>query len=211
MLKVDSPQPPMDNMMPSEPPMEDGDMGQMGGDMPPMNDNQPPMGDDEMNSEFDTNFDAGVDANEQEDPKKFIQQLTGKLSQSLRNYNNEQPQPDAELSKYVCGMIVKQAIEGLKPEDVEDIMKKIKSDDDFDNDAPEGDNQLNGNDNDADMQPQTDQPEQMSMESLNRNHNQKIEEIFQDLISTEKEDTIERPLKRTNSFRHKPFTSPNFD
>ena len=40
---------------------------------------------------------------------------------------------------------------------------------------------------------------------------EKIEEIFQDLISTEKEDTIERPLKRTNSFRHKPFTSPNFD
>ena len=161
-------------------------------------------------SEFDTNFDAGVDANEQEDPKKFIQQLTGKLSQSLRKYNKEQPQPDAELSKYVCGMIVKQAIEGLKPEDVEDIMKKIKSDDDFDNDTPE-DNQLNNNGESEDMQPQTDQPEQMPMESLNRNHNQKIEEIFQDLISTEKEDTIERPLKRTNSFRHKPFTSPNFD
>ena len=197
-------------MMPPEPPMGGGNMGQMGGDMPPMNDNQPPMGDDGMNSEFDTNFDAGVDANEQEDPKKFIQQLTGKLSQSLRKYNNEQPQPDAELSKYVCGMIVKQAIEGLKPEDVEDIMKKIKSDDDFDNDTPE-DNQLNNNGGSEDMQFQTDQPEQMPMESLNRNHNQKIEEIFQDLISTEKEDTIERPLKRTNSFRHKPFTSPNFD
>lgn len=210
MLKVDSPQPPIDNMMPPEPPMGDGDMGQMGRDMPPMNDNQPPMGDDGMNSEFDTNFDAGVDANEQEDPKKFIQQLTGKLSQSLRKYNNEQPQPDAELSKYVCGMIVKQAIEGLKHEDVEDIMKKIKSDDDFDNDTPE-DNQLNNNGGSEDMQPQTDQPEQMPMESLNRNHNQKIEEIFQDLISTEKEDTIEIPLKRTNSFRHKPFTSPNFD
>lgn len=209
MLKVDSPQPPID-IMPTEPPMGSGNMGQMGGDMPPMNDNQPPMGDDGMNSEFDTNFDAGVDANEQEDPKKFIQQLTGKLSQSLRNYNKEQPQPDAELSKYVCGMIVKQAIEGLKPEDVEDIMKKIKSDDDFDNDTPE-DNQLNNNGGSEDMQPQTDQPEQMPMESLNRNHNQKIEEIFQDLISTEKEDTIERPLKRTNSFRHKPFTSPNFD
>lgn len=210
MLKVDSPQPPMD-MMPSEPPMEDGDMGQMGGNMPPMNNNQPPMGDDEMNSEFDTNFDAGVDANEQEDPKKFIQQLAGKLSQSLRKYNNEQPQPDVELSKYVCGMIVKQAIKGLKQEDVEDIMKKIKSDDDLDNDAPDGDNQLNGNEDDEEMQPQADQTEQMPLESLNRNHNQKIEEIFQDLISTEKEDTIERPLKRTNSFRHKPYTSPNFD
>ena len=89
-------------------------------------------------------------------------------------------------------------------------MKKIKSDDDFDNYTPE-DNQLNNNGGSEDMQPQTDQPEQMPMESLNRNHNQKIEEIFQDLISTEKEDTIERPLKRTNRFRRKPFTSPNFD
>lgn len=210
MLKVDSPQPPID-MMPPEPPIGGGNMGQMGGDMPPMNGNQPPMGDDEMNSEFDTNFDAGVDANEQEDPKKFIQQLTGKLSQSLRNYNNEQPQPDAELSKYVCGMIVKQAIKGLKTEDVEDILKKIKSEDDFEDDTIEDDNQLNGNENGGDVQPQLSQSEQMPMESLNRNRNQKIEEIFQDLISTEKENSIERPLKRTKSFRHKPFTSPNFD
>ena len=52
------------------------------GQMPPMDMNN--MGD---NNEFDTNFDPGVEADEEQDPKKFIQQLTGKLSQSLRKYN----------------------------------------------------------------------------------------------------------------------------
>ena len=200
MLKVDSPQPPMD--MPPQPPMMQ-DMGdgnemsnQMTNDMPP----QPPMMQDmgdgnEMSNDFDTNFDAGVDANEEIDPKKYIQQLTGKLSQSLRNYNNEQQQPDTELSKYVCGMIVKQAIEGLNQNDVDDILKKIKSDeDDIDVEQPP----MNDDGNDIEQQ----------QESINRK--QKIDEIFQDLIDTE-EDEIEKPLKKNNSFRKKPFTSPSFN
>ena len=75
----------------------------------------PPMGDEGMknNNEFDTNFDPGVEADEEQDPKKFIQQLTGKLSQSLRKYNENNGQPDVDLSKYVAGMITKQAMEGL--------------------------------------------------------------------------------------------------
>lgn len=85
---------------------------------------------------FDTNFDAGVEANEEEDPKKYIQQLTGKLSQSLRKYNESLPQPDAELSKYVAGMIIKQTIEGLPQEDVADILDKVEKDDE--------ENEING-------------------------------------------------------------------
>ena len=52
--------------------------------MPPMDNNG--IGN---NNEFDTNFDPGVEADEEQDPKKFIQQLTGKLSQSLRKYNEK--------------------------------------------------------------------------------------------------------------------------
>ena len=77
---------------------------------------------------FEADFDAGVEANEEEDPKKYIQQLTGKLSQSLRKYNEGLPQPDAELSKYVAGMIIKQAVDGLSQEDVADIMNKVEDD-----------------------------------------------------------------------------------
>lgn len=80
-------------------------------------------------NQFDSNFDPGVEANEETDPKKFIQQLTGKLSQSLRNYNNDQPQPDAELNKYVAGMIIKQCVEGLSQNDVQEILSKLKKDD----------------------------------------------------------------------------------
>lgn len=82
---------------------------------------------EDVPDEFDSDFDAGVEADEKEDPKKYIQQLCGKLSQSLRNYNNEQPQPDTELNKYVAGMINNAASEGLSPEDVKEIIDKIES------------------------------------------------------------------------------------
>ena len=48
----------------------------------------------------DTPFDAGVEADEESDPKKYIEQLTGKLGQSLRKYNEEQPKPDFSLEKF---------------------------------------------------------------------------------------------------------------
>ena len=77
---------------PQEPMMPMGDDMGVGNEMP--------MGDDpnimrpDGGSEFDTNFDAGVEADEDEDPKKYIQQLTGKLSQELGKYNNELGEPD---------------------------------------------------------------------------------------------------------------------
>ncbi len=42
----------------------------------------------------DKPFDAGVQADENTDPKKYIEQLTGKLGQSLRKYTETQGQPD---------------------------------------------------------------------------------------------------------------------
>lgn len=89
-------------------------------------------------NQFDADFDAGVDANEESDPKRYIQQLTGKLSQSLRKYNEGLPQPDADLNKYVAGMIVKQCIEGLTPEDTQDILDKVKTDETPGEDGQEG-------------------------------------------------------------------------
>ena len=89
--------------MDAMPPM---DYTMMGGDpngaMPPMDDPNMMGGDMGNGSEFDTNFDAGVDADEDTDPKKYIQQLTGKLSQSLRKYNSSLPQPETDLCKYVA-------------------------------------------------------------------------------------------------------------
>ena len=119
-------------------------MGNMDGEQMP-NDTDNFEGD----AQFGADFDAGVEANEEEDPKKFIQQLTGKLSQSLRKYNENNGQVDADLSKYVAGMIVKQAIEGLSQEDTEEILDKVK----YDEIPSEQDNQMQQGDENQQMTP----------------------------------------------------------
>lgn len=113
-------------------PMIGGGMDAEGTDPNIMPSPDPNMGGDAMDSQFDADFDAGVEANEESDPKKFIQQLTGKLSQSLRKYNEGLPQADADLNKYVAGMIVKQCIEGLPQEDVQEILDKVNNDEEID-------------------------------------------------------------------------------
>lgn len=87
---------------------------------------EPMMGDEE--NPYDSNFDAGVEANEETDPKKYIEQLTGKLTQSLNSYQSELPQPDADTAKYVAGMIISAAIKGLSGDDVNEILNKLKDD-----------------------------------------------------------------------------------
>ena len=109
----------MDNNMEMDTPVGGSSFNQETNQMPQQ---------EEPQDDFGSDFDAGVEANEDEDPKKYIQQLTGKLSQSLRKYNEGLPKPDAELSKYVAGMIIKQAVDGLSQEDVADIMDKVESD-----------------------------------------------------------------------------------
>lgn len=107
------------------PPME-SDLG-MGNDMP--SDSDENMSNENLPSDFDTNFDAGVEADEETDPKKYIQQLTGKLSQTLNSYNNENGEPDTELGKYVLGMLVKQGTKGMDDKDRKEIIKKINTND----------------------------------------------------------------------------------
>ena len=51
-------------------------------------------------------FDAGVEADEDTDPKKFIEQLSGKLGQSLRQYTKDQGQPDFELEKFAINSVI---------------------------------------------------------------------------------------------------------
>lgn len=112
------------NMSPMDSDFQSGDE-----EIPDMNND---MGTDEnenLPSEFDSNFDAGVEADEETDPKKYIQQLTGKLSQTLNSYNNENGEPDTELGKYVLGMLVKQGTKGMDDKDRKEIIKKINTND----------------------------------------------------------------------------------
>ena len=75
----------------------------------------------------DTPFDAGVEADENEDPEKFIQQLAGKLGTSLRKYNDERGEPDFDLEKYAINSVISATHTAeMDEEDQKDIIKKVK-------------------------------------------------------------------------------------
>jgi hypothetical protein len=110
----------------------------------------------------DEPFDAGVEADEETDPKKFIEQLTGKLGQSLRKYNEEQGQPDFDLEKFVVNSVLSAThTSEMDEDDKKDIIKKVntagndESNDDGnssdDNATDNGDNEFSGDDNGGDM------------------------------------------------------------
>ena len=131
----------MDNGMIGAPPMGEpnfmGNDPNMGGDIPPMGDDPngdggiPPMGDDPNmggdQNQFDNNFDAGVEADEDEDPENYIKQLTGKLSQKLRSFNKENGQPDEALNKYAAKMVIKAAADGMSPEGRTELKKAVNT------------------------------------------------------------------------------------
>lgn len=125
---------PMDGMPPMDPQAMGGDPMQGAGEMPPMDN----MSQDNGQSQFDTNFDAGVEADEDTDPKKYIQQLTGKLSTTLNNFNSENS--DEGLNKYVAKMIVKASTKNMDDASKKEVIKAINtsSEEEPVEDNPEG-------------------------------------------------------------------------
>tara|TARA_Y100000389_G_C17443806_1_gene510334 strand:- start:915 stop:2321 length:1407 start_codon:yes stop_codon:yes gene_type:complete len=89
------------------------------------------FGDDEGGDEkpFDDEpFDAGVETDEDEDPEKFIQQLSGKLGTSLRKYNDERDSPDFDLEKYAINSVISAThTSEMDEEDQKDIIRKVKT------------------------------------------------------------------------------------
>lgn len=88
-------------------------------------------GDEEAPSDkpFDDEpFDAGVEADEDSDPEKYIQQLAGKLGQSLRKYSDNNGQPDFDLEKFAINSIISATHTAeMDAGDQKDIINKIKS------------------------------------------------------------------------------------
>jgi hypothetical protein len=92
----------------------------------------------------DTPFDAGVEADEDEDPEKYIQQLAGKLGTSLRKYNDERGEPDFDLEKYAVNSVISAThTSEMDEEDQKEIIRKVKTsgaaddNDDIDKDLEE--------------------------------------------------------------------------
>lgn len=210
---------------------EPTDQPPVGNDLPPVDgDDTPPIPDDNGGNEFDTNFDAGVEADEDSDPKKYIQQLTGKLSQKLDSYNKENNDPD--LSKYVAGMIVSQAVKNLGDDDKKEIIDKIENGggDDADNEIPDDmnvppadnsqadpniggdvpvDNNQVPNDGEQQQQPQN------NFESVQSSDNM-IDEILDNILNDDKDDgnkmnTYDDKTNKRKSYKAKPFIAKEFN
>ena len=122
----------MDDEPMSDEPMSDEPMGGDTMDNKPMSDE--PSGD----APFDkTPFDAGVEADEDEDPKKFIEQLTGKLGTTLRSYTKKEGGPDFDLEKYIINSVISATHTAeMEEEDRKDIIKKINDAGENEGDEP---------------------------------------------------------------------------
>lgn len=207
--------PPMD-MQPEMGNDMGGDFMQQGQDMGQEIPMDGQMG--EVPNQFDTNFDAGVEADEEQDPKKYIQQLTGKLSQTLQKYTDNNGQPDVDLNKYVAGMITKQAMKGLSEEDAEEIIDKVKADEDFSmeddggqQDMPQ-DSQMDGQDipqDDTQQQGQDTMP-QMNESFRRFKKNRQIKEIVNGVLDNSVENTPRQEPKNSGMYSTRPYTAPSF-
>lgn len=208
--------------MPGDPSMQDPNAMGMDPNAMGMDPNADPnaMGDDQ----FGGNFDAGVEADEDTDPEQFIQQLTGKLSQSLKDYDEQNP-GKLDLDKYVIGMIVKQAVKGMDEGERKKVIKKIKetplpSDDQMEDASTEGvesdpalDGDMSGSEEQQapDMGGQEQQPVQ-EIRSLKLKKNQ-LRKIYESINNREEDEDRRdsdyskylKPNKRTY-----PFIPPQF-
>tara|TARA_R110000796_G_scaffold58413_5_gene134905 strand:- start:13087 stop:14136 length:1050 start_codon:yes stop_codon:yes gene_type:complete len=76
----------------------------------------------------DEPFDAGVEADEEDTPEKYIQQLSGKLGQSLRKYTEDMGAPDYDLEKFAINSVLSATNSGeMDQQDQSDIIQKVKS------------------------------------------------------------------------------------
>ena len=118
-------------------------------------DTEQPQGAPSSQSPLDKEpFDAGIDVDEESDPKKFIEKLSGKIGQSLRDYTQKQGQPDFELEKFAINSLVSAThTSEMDENDRNDIIKKInkageeeEETPDMGNDTPDTSGDDNGGD-----------------------------------------------------------------
>lgn len=162
-----------------------------------------------QDNSFGGNFDPGVEANEETDPEKFIQQLTGKLSQSLKKYNDENPDDESGLNKYVAGMVATQAAKGLTEPEKNEIIKKINTGEVDDEESEDISDEEMGKEEDAEA------PEQeMPMESKKYRFSKKqiMESILtmQEPREKEKKQDVNKSNKVKRDVRNKPWNAPEF-
>ena len=171
--------------LPQDGGFQEPDMSQMGGNMGPQPQDMPAdpmmggnpmpqdMPQDGQQSQFDTNFDAGVEADEDTDPKKYIQQLTGKLSTTLNSYNSENAD-DEGLNKYVAKMIVKASTKNMDDAQKKEIIKAINT---SSTDAPEDEEPEGTEEVDVDVENNKEPQGGMPMEPMQEGNSYKKKDL----------------------------------
>ena len=159
-------------------------------------DNEEPMNDEDFGNDMDSSFNGGMD-DDSSDPKKQIQQLTGKLSQELRNYNNDQTEPDTELNKYVAGMIIPQASKVLTGDDKSEIIDKINNNSSSEDEV--GDDESNDNEISNEM-PMDDSNPSESKRSIDKIIDEMVNSILNDNNKDRYEKKTDVKSKRKNPF-----------
>lgn len=124
--------------MPAQKPTEPSapaDFASGGGQAPSFGDDiqpeEPNAGGDEQGSDMSFEkepFDAGVQADEDSDPKHYIQQLAGKLGTTIRKYTEDAGEPDLELEKFAINSVVSAThTSQMGSQDQKEIIKKIET------------------------------------------------------------------------------------
>ena len=140
-------------------------------------------------------FDAGVEANEQEDPKKFIQQLAGKLGQSLRDYTKQEGKPDFDLEKFAINSVVSAThTSEMDSEDKNDIIKKVEGAGKNDNPEPQPDNTEK-------QEPEVNQEEPVEEMIDLHEDDVVIDELVDDLMKMKEEPKQEKEIKSDRKYK----------
>lgn len=173
--------------------------GDVNMDIPDQNIDNNPV--DKDNPFEDEKFDAGIDVNEDEDPKKYIEKLTGKLAQKLRDYN--ETDTDIELNKFVINSLIPASIPTMDKEDAKDVIKKVQ-----DNIGESG--QESGQDDNQET-PEIDGLEQeQSIESGQESgqEHEEVKESIDDLVNEILNGIKTKPINTIN--KKNPFKTPVF-
>jgi len=157
-----------------------------------------------------------VEADESTDPKKFIQQLAGKLATSLRDYQKETGQPDFDLEKFAINSVVAATnTSEMDDSDRKDIIKKINTAKTTDAGAPSDDSIP---DESSEELPDPTMDDEPNVEEITRNVNEILgmhgEESYNEPVKDnikKIEPELNAPTMKTN-FRTKgsPFTKPKY-
>lgn len=192
---------------PSTPPVQNDMSPSDDEQMPPIDNNmgEPDMGQeqDETNVFGKEKFDAGIDVDENEDPKKYIEKLTGKLAQKLRDYNSSET--DNELNKFVINSLIPASVPQMDKDDAGDVIKKVKDNIGKESSGPSSDNQSGSDDESVDslgvdsQETQVDDKSQQKSESLS---DMDIDDLISEIFGGK---SIKRNIKNKN-----PFKAPKF-